>query len=399
MLAAYAGTAIENARLFDETQKRLRNLSALHAIDTAIGASVDLKMTLDILLEHAAAELKIDAVGVLVFNLATRSLEYAATYGFRTHQVEGRRLKLGEGLAGQAAVRRELQGVADLSAAGLPPEDRKPMSSVYEQEKFVAHYAIPLVAKGQIQGVLEAFNRAPFQPDDDWMRFFDLLAGQAAIAIDNVRLFEDLQRSNLNLTFAYDATIQGWSQALELRDKDTEGHTQRVTDLTVRLAQSMGVPEAEIEHVRRGALLHDIGKMATPDAILLKPDTLTEEEWAIMRQHPVHAFEMLSGIAYLRPALDIPHYHHEKWDGSGYPDGLKGEQIPLPARIFAVVDVWDALTTDRPYRSAWTEEEAMVFIKVQAAKHFDPSVVEAFFALRDSEAGLNGQAVKRLGKS
>jgi putative nucleotidyltransferase with HDIG domain len=388
MLAAYAGTAIENARLFDEIQKRLRNLSALHAIDTAIGASVDLRMTLSILLEHTAAELKIDAAAVLVLNPASRLLEYTATHGFKTRVAEDTRLKMGESLAGQAAIRREFQGVANLRSDGHPPEDQASMQAVYRQEGFVAHYAIPLVAKGQVQGVLEAFHRSPFQANDDWIRFFDMLAGQAAIAIDNVRLFDDLQRSNLNLTFAYDATIQGWSQALELRDRDTKGHTQRVTDLTVQLAQHMGVPESEMEHVRRGALLHDIGKMATPDAILHKPDELNAEEWEIMRQHPVHAHEMLSKVAYLRPALDIPHYHHEKWDGSGYPEGLKGEQIPLPARIFAVVDVWDALTSDRPYRSAWTDEEAMAYIKVQSGKHFDPKVVDAFFALRAMEMDL-----------
>lgn len=179
-----------------------------------------------------------------------------------------------------------------------------------------------------------------------------------------------------------DATIEGWSRALDLRDKETEGHSQRVTELTLRLARSMGISEAELVHVRRGALLHDIGKMGIPDNILLKPDPLTEEEWEIMRLHPVLAYDMLSPIDYLRPALDIPYCHHEKWDGTGYPNGLKGEQILLAARIFAVVDVWDALRSERPYRPGWPENKVIEYIREQAGKHFDPTVVEVFLKMK-----------------
>jgi len=197
-----------------------------------------------------------------------------------------------------------------------------------------------------------------------------------------------LQRSNIQLSLAHDATIEGWSRALELRDRETQGHTQRVTDLTVRLARAAGMSEEELAHVRRGALLHDIGKMGIPDAILLKPDTLTEEEWVVMRQHPTQAYELLSPIAYLRPALAIPYCHHEKWDGSGYPRGLKGEEIPLAARLFAVVDVWDALRSDRPYRPAWPDDKALEYIRSQAGKHFDPQAVELF--LRVLNVGVEG---------
>jgi len=168
---------------------------------------------------------------------------------------------------------------------------------------------------------------------------------------------------------------------MDLRDKETEGHTQRVTSLTLKLTQQMGITNIDIVHIRRGALLHDIGKMGIPDSILLKPDKLTEDEWAIMRQHTLYAKDMLSPINYLRPALDIPLYHHEKWDGSGYPHKLKGSQIPLAARIFAVVDVWDALTSERPYRQAWTEQKTLEYIKAESGRHFDPQVVEAFLAL------------------
>ncbi len=182
---------------------------------------------------------------------------------------------------------------------------------------------------------------------------------------------------------AYETTLEGWSRALDLRDQETEGHAERVAEMTVRLARALGVPASSLVHIRRGALLHDIGKMAIPDSILLKPGPLTDEEREIMRRHPGYAYELLSPIAYLRPAVEIPHCHHEKWDGSGYPRGLRGEEIPLAARIFAVVDVWDALRSRRPYRPAWPEERIRAYIHDQAGRHFDPRVVDAFLALLD----------------
>ncbi|MEA2575140.1 MAG: hypothetical protein QOH93_2438, partial [Chloroflexia bacterium] len=182
---------------------------------------------------------------------------------------------------------------------------------------------------------------------------------------------------------AYEATLEGWSHALDLRDKETEGHTQRVTEMTVRLAQELGAPEADVVQIQRGALLHDIGKMGIPDSILLKPGPLTEEEWEIMRKHPVYAYELLSPISFLRPALDIPYCHHEKWDGTGYPLGLKGEQIPLAARIFAVVDVYDALSSDRPYRKSWPQDKVLAHIRELSGTHFDPRIVEAFLLLTE----------------
>ena len=180
--------------------------------------------------------------------------------------------------------------------------------------------------------MLEIFSRTVVNRDEEWQQFLDAVAGQTAIAIDSSSLFQDLQRSNLELALAYDATIEGWSHALDLRDKETEGHTLRVTEMTLKLAQAMDFSEEELVHVRRGCLLHDIGKMGVPDRILLKPDKLTEDEWVSMRRHPEFAYQMLMPITYLRSALDIPYCHHEKWDGTGYPRGLKGEQIPLAAR-------------------------------------------------------------------
>ncbi len=259
--------------------------------------------------------------------------------------------------------------------------DDSPRSVLFEDEGFISYYAVPLFAKGQLNGVLGIFHRSHLQPDEEWLDFLNTLAGQCAIAIDNATLFSGLQRSNIELSLAYDATIAGWSGALDLRDKETEGHSQRVTEMTLRLAQAMGISKEEQVQIRRGALLHDIGKMGVPDGILLKPGKLTDEEWVIMKKHPTFAYELLSPIDYLHDALDIPYCHHEKWDGTGYPRGLQGEQIPLTARIFAIVDVWDALRSDRPYRAAWSVEKVSEHIKSLAGTHFDPRVVKAFLKL------------------
>ena len=191
----------------------------------------------------------------------------------------------------------------------------------------------------------------------------------------------NIEHAHNELKAAYDATIEGWSRAMDLRDRETEGHTQRVTQLTLKLAEAAGMNQEELVHIRRGALLHDMGKLGIPDAVLHKPAKLTDEEWVLMRQHPQLAYDMLHPIDYLHPALDIPYCHHEKWDGSGYPRGLKGEQIPLVARLFAIVDVWDALTSDRPYRPAWQKEETLKYIKEQSDKHFDPRAVDLFFQI------------------
>lgn len=211
------------------------------------------------------------------------------------------------------------------------------------------------------------------------MGFIFYVSGRRADLESQVRArTAELAASQTNLIMAYDATIEGWSHALELRDEETEGHTRRVTRLTERLARAMGINEEELEHIRRGALLHDIGKIGISDEILLKPGELTNEEWETVRQHPVFARDLLAPIDYLQPALTIPYAHHERWNGSGYPLGLEGERIPLEARIFAVADVYDALTSDRPYRKAWSRKKALDYIRRQAGEQFDPRVVKLF---------------------
>ena len=339
-------TKIEITRLLEESQRRLQQLEALHSIDLAINASMDLRTTLNVLLKHLESLLGVDAADILLFNANLQQFIFSAGRGFRTDEIQRALVRSGRSFAGRAALERK----PVLVSVDLAAQTEGDASMVYEKEGFVAYAGVPLIAKGQIKGVLEVYHRSAHRPEPEWLKLLETLAGQAAIAIDNAQLFDNLQQSNIELALAYDATIAGWSRAMDLRDKETEGHTQRVTELTLKLARAMKVSEAELAQIRRGALLHDIGKMGVPDNILLKADRLTDEEWQKMRQHPVWAYEMLSSIRYLQPALDIPYCHHEKWDGTGYPRGLKGEEIPIAARIFAVADVWDAITSDRPLR-------------------------------------------------
>jgi PAS domain S-box-containing protein len=364
----------ERKRAEAQIMRQLQRITGLRTIDMAITSSFDLRLTLSVVLDEATVQLRVDAADVLLFNPHLRTLEYAAGRGFRGRAIERSRFRLGEGQAGRAVLERCMIQHPDLAASGAVFAQ----AEILAAENVAAYFAVPLIAKGEVKGVLEIFHRSPLKPDSEWLNFLETLARQAAIAIDNTQLFDNLQRSNVELSLAYDSTIEGWSRAMDLRDKETEGHTQRVTEITMRLAQAMGIGAAELVHIRRGALLHDIGKMGVPDSILLKPGPLTDEERAVIQMHPQHAFDMLSPIAYLHPALDIPYCHHEKWDGSGYPRGLKGEQIPLAARLFAVVDVWDALRSDRPYRAAWSEEKVIEYIQAGSGAHFDPKAAGAF---------------------
>ena len=366
----------ERKRGEQQIQQQMSRLNALRAIDRAITGSLDLRLTLDLLVGQMREQLKVDAAAVLLLDPHTQTLEYVAGQGFRTAAIQHTHLQVGKGYAGRAVLEQRIVHVSDLADA----QNDFGRAPLLAQENFVAYYAVPLIAKGQVKGVLEIFHRAPLEADAEWLNFLETLAGQAAIAIDSAQLFDRIQRSNVELKLAYERTIEGWSRALDLRDKETEGHSQRVTEMTMRLARALGITNSELVHIRHGALLHDIGKMGVPDAILLKPGQLNAEEWETMQKHPTLAYEMLLPIEYLRPALDIPYCHHEKWDGTGYPRGLKGEAIPLSARIFAIVDVYDALTNDRPYRKAWTREKTLDYIKEQAEKHFDRRVVNIFIS-------------------
>jgi putative nucleotidyltransferase with HDIG domain len=331
-----------------------------------------------VLLDHVIAQLGVDAASILLGDPQTRQLRLGAAKGFRSAPSgDQAQAAWSAGPASRAAFER---CTIQANRVDLPPENGT-LAALWNVEGFETCFASPLQAKHQVLGVLGVFTRSRLEPDAEWIDFLETLAGQAAIAVENADLVQGLQNANQELLDAYDTTLTGWVQALDLRDKETEEHTRRVTEMTLRLARRMGIDEAQLIHIRRGALLHDIGKVGIPDGILLKPGPLTPAERETMRKHPVYAHQLLSGIQYLHQAMDIPYYHHERWDGTGYPSGLKGEAIPLAARIFAVVDVWDALSSDRPYRSRWDKDKVLDHIRAQSGHHFDPKVVEAFLKL------------------
>lgn len=362
-------------RTEEQLQRQLQRLASLRAVQMSITANMDLPSTLQTLLEQVTVQLSVDAAAILLLDQSTQELRYGAARGFRTPDLKSARLKRGEGYASLVVQGRKLVSSTNLTNT----EERQQYLPLLRNENFVTFHGVPLMVKGTVIGVLEVLHRSVLVPPADWIEYLNAFAAQAAIAIENITLFDEQQSSNRKLIEAYDATILGWSRTLEMRDQETEGHAQRVAQLTLDLARILGV--TDIDSLYRGALLHDIGKVGIPDSILLKPSHLSIDEWEIMRRHPFYAYELLSPVEFLRPALDIPYCHHERWDGSGYPRGLKGEQIPLPARIFAVVDVWDSLTQKRPYRPAWNVEKVRAYLQENAGILFDPHVVEAFLHL------------------
>jgi PAS domain S-box-containing protein/putative nucleotidyltransferase with HDIG domain len=384
-------STLENARLFEDLQKRLRRIQSLRKIDVAIAGSTDMKLVLNIALNEVIHQLNIDAVDVFLYNPYTQMLEYTISLGFRSDIDKKAKIKLRESLIGRVALARHSIEISDLKntwrgyVVDISDRDAENFEQFIIDEDFNYYYGIPLISKGKLLGVLEVFCRSSIEFNGEEKDFLEVLAGQIAVAIDNVRLLQSLEDANMELTRAYEETIEGWAYVLDLRDRETEGHSQRVADLTIKIAERMGIGSKELVHIRRGALLHDIGKMAIPDSILLKPDRLTEKEWDIMKKHPIYAYQILSRIEYLSPALDIPYCHHERWDGSGYPRGLKGEEIPLSARIFAVVDVFDALTSNRPYRKAWTRDSAIEYIRSESGRLFDPDVVKIFLEIIEED--------------
>ena len=372
-LIAFVHDVSARVRNNERIQSQLSRLYAIHAADAAISASFDLKVTLSVILRQMINQLGADAADVLVLNQKTRLLEFAAGQGFQVDP-QPSPVMIGQGYAGKAALERR--------TISVPNPEKLPSNSlsVHDplQEKFANYYAVPLMAKGEVKGVLEIYHRSLLPPDDDWLDFLATMAGQTALAIDSACLFQDLQRTNLELNLAYDTAIESWAQMLELSNRESGAHAYRVVDLTIKLARAVGIAEKDLIHYRRGALLHDVGKLGIPESILNKPGPLDDAEWKIMKTHPLLAYQLLSPVDYLTPALEIPHYHHERWDGSGYPEGLREERIPFPARLFAVVDVFDALTSTRPYRPATSRQAALTHIQQSSGKLFDPAIVKVF---------------------
>ena len=373
-------------------KRQIEYLTAINEIDLIILGSMELRSALRLVLTQVLDYLKVDAAVVLTLDQQTMAFEYATCLGIPENEIEQLQLPIATSFARRAVSENRVIFASDLSQNA----EKFTLKGELSGEGFVSSVVEPLTAKGNTIGVLQVFNRSKIEEDRDWIICFEGLGNQIAIAIDSANTLADLKRSNTDLIQSYDDTIEGWSRGMDLRDKETEGHTLRVTEMTLLLAKEYGMEKSDLVNVRRGALLHDMGKLGIPDSILLKPGKLTDEEWVIMRKHPQFALDMLMPIAYLRPALDIPYSHHEKWDGSGYPQGLKEKQIPLTARMFAVVDVWDALRSDRPYREAWPEEKVIEHIKAGSGSHFDPEVVEIFMKIINKGGGIISTA-HRLG--
>lgn len=388
-VADQMAASFEKLLLNQELRKQLDRLTALRKIDLAISENMDIGETLKVLVDEVTNTLNFDAVDVLLYYPAERVLRRAGSIGFNPDQLH----KHSE-IAIDSIENTGLASVRALTAGRtihIPDISKNPSSRarLISQEGFSSVYVVPLIAKGQTHGLLEVFSRAPLELSSDRISFLEALAGQATIAIENSTLLKNLEQSNRELVEAYNETISGWSRALELRDQETEGHSQRVTEWTLRLAMRMGLRNDRLNAVERGALLHDIGKMGIPDHILLKPGQLTEQEWEIMKMHPIYAYQLLKSIPFLAPSLDIPFAHHERWNGSGYPRGLSGEEIPLAARIFTVVDVWDALCSDRPYRTAWEHERVKEYLLTNAGVLFDPRVVNEFLQMMEEDSVKN----------
>jgi putative nucleotidyltransferase with HDIG domain len=369
----------DNYKLLFDVQRHLRQERLLRDIDTAITSIESLEHTLKAILTRINTRLGIDASSIYLYEPGTSQLKAVYRIGFIKNPDQSA-VKAFENFIGKSGEESKLIRIPNLEKT-----KGQHLKTIHRIEKFRSYIGIPLFAREQLIGYMNLFTRSMYSPAEDEIDFLKLVGLHTALAIDSTRMFTDLQVSNVEMARAYDSTLEGWSRAMDLRDRETEGHTLRVTELTEKLARQLGIPEEAMVHVRRGSLLHDIGKIGVPDSILLKPGPLTNKEWEIMRQHPQYAHAFLTAIEYLRPSIDIPLRHHEHWDGSGYPDQLAGEDIPLSARIFSVIDVWDALTSNRPYRSAWTPDKALAYIHEQSGRYFDPGVVQEFFKLIERE--------------
>jgi response regulator RpfG family c-di-GMP phosphodiesterase len=360
-------------------ERSLARLQAMRSIDRAIIANRSVAPMLQVVLHEGVTLLDVDAASIMLVNERSGTLVPVAHYGVPVLFHTEDHVPLDDPAI--TAARRHGSHSLRLDTPG---SQRFTRADRLRLAGFRSYHVVALHVRERLRGVLEVFSHGVLPASPDWIDFVEALADQAVVAIDSAGLQDRLVRANVDLVAAYDATLDGWSRALDLRDRETEGHSRRVTESSVELARACGIVGDDLRHVRRGALLHDIGKMGVPDAILQKPGPLDEDEWTMMRLHPTFARDLLEPIAFLRRAIEIPYAHHERWDGLGYPEGLMGEQIPLGARVFAIADVFDALTSDRPYRRAWSRGRALEYVRAQSGRHFDPQVVELFLQMADA---------------
>lgn len=355
------------------------DLAALLRVSSMLASTLDLPSLMQTAITSACEVMGLDTGAIYLLDDSTLVLQAIAPPALPDFPEEYRRAPLRDHPhIASCLLARDPIFVEDSSKETMSPAE----AGVCEARGLRSILYVPLVVRGVSAGafIMGSVGRAKEMGKSD-VDLCRTLAHQISLAITNAQLHDSLMDANRHLARAYDETLAGWALALEMRDHETRGHSDRVERLTMRLAAEMGIPREQWDHVRRGTLLHDIGKMGVPDAILQKPGPLTDDEWAIMRTHPEKALEMLGAIDFLAPALDIPYCHHERWDGTGYPRGLAGEEIPLAARIFSVVDVYDALTSDRYYRPGWPSQQALDYIREETGRQFDPRIVAVFFSL------------------
>ncbi|WP_129628246.1 HD-GYP domain-containing protein [Candidatus Oscillochloris fontis] len=387
-IADLTSQAVVHAIRLSHARSRSEDLEVINTLGRALAETLDLERMYRLLYE-VAMKLLPDVAGAIfsLFDATTQQIRcvFAILDG---EQIDPREFPIftlappGKGIQSDTIHKRQPMIVGSFEELN---QRSIQVVEVGSDEGGVAESIlyVPMIAREQVIGVLQVQSFSPGSFSMGHAAMLGMAANIAAVAIENARLVNDLQHSNHEIFAAYNSTLEGWSRALDLRDQETQGHSQRVTEMTVRMARAAGMGEEEINYARWGALLHDIGKMGVPDAILLKPGPLSEEEWAIMRMHPVYAYQLLMPISFLHPALAIPYCHHERWDGTGYPRGLRGTEIPLAARLFAVIDIWDALRSDRPYRPAWPVERVRDHINTLAGSHLDPEAVRIFFQVMD----------------
>lgn len=362
----------------DKLTVQLERMQALGNIDRAIISTMDISFITDVVFDQISSQLHMECSLLFLQENNAQQLTCQHSRGLPLLNGNGSRSDNPQPImANRVAATGEMIVIEDISLTHHFSEED--LSFPYQKIKFYA--GIPLLNLGETIGVLEVCSTKPFIPDAEWRTFFNMIAGQTTIAIVHVNQFHDIRRLNAELMKSYESTLEGWARVLEFKDRETKGHSDRVTHMAVKVGKSIGLTSEELVHLKRGAILHDIGKLCVPEKILFKAGPLDESEWAIMKQHPIYAQEFVADIQFLQPATNILLFHHERWDGSGYPLGLKGKQIPLGARIFMVIDVWDALSFDRPYRGAWPEKKVREYLQVNAGVLFDPEVVEIFLEI------------------
>ena len=389
-VAEISSQAFYAADLLQDNATQIQRLSTFRKIDDSILTHFSTQDLIEILLKEFTNNLDTDAASVTVYDNETQRLEFYSESGLENNDER----YLEEACA--YAKDHDSILVIQNTKSGIDSQRAFPVHHPIHDHALIGYAMAPLRNMGQLMGIVEVFSRKEINWDREKIQFFEALVKQTAIAIDKVNMVVNLKKSNIELIKSYEETLEGWSRAMDVRDHETENHTQRVTSLTIKMGERLGLSDEQLIQMRRGALLHDIGKLGVPDNILLKKGKLTDEEWEIMRQHPATAAELIKPIAFLAPAITIPYFHHEKWDGSGYPQGLSAGEIPIEARIFSIVDVWDALSSDRPYRKALSHFEVANYIFSQSGSHFDPQLVSTFLDLLLKEGLLSHEDLLHL---